>query len=233
MWCSPQRGANTPPTAVADTGERHREGWRCQRLRRFAGHRQRAHQRHRSRCGRHQDRHRGQLRRGGRHAWRSAERSARQPRAQCRRHLHLHRQRDGCRGAGLAAIDQHADRCLQLHHARYGRRHIGDDAHGHHPRRQRRARACGPDRQPDRDRRLRFLSAAAGGHLHRRRYRRHSHLHGNRRRRLAAARLADLQRCDAHIQRHAGGRRSSARSASRSRPPISAASPPARPSISS
>ena len=39
----------------------------------------------------------------------------------------------------LAAIDQYADRRLQLHHARYGRRHIHDDAHGHHSRRQRRA----------------------------------------------------------------------------------------------
>ena len=38
--------------------------------------------------------------------------------------LHLHRQRDGCRRAGLAAIDRYADRRLQLHHARYGRRHI-------------------------------------------------------------------------------------------------------------
>ena len=43
----------------------------------------------------------------------------------------------------LAAIDQYADRCLQLHHARYGRRHIHDDAHGQHSRRQRRAGACG------------------------------------------------------------------------------------------
>ena len=53
-------------------GRRHREGRHCQRLRRLAGHRQRPHQRHRSRCRRHQDRHRGQLRRGGRHAWHSA-----------------------------------------------------------------------------------------------------------------------------------------------------------------
>ena len=49
------------------------------------------------------------------------------------------RQRDGSRCAGVAAIDRYADRRLQLHHARYGRRHIHDDAHGHHSRRQRRA----------------------------------------------------------------------------------------------
>ena len=64
--------------------------------------------------------------------------------------LHLHRQRDRCRRAGLAAIDQYADRRLQLHHARHGRRHLHDDAHGQHSRRQRRAGACGPDRQPER-----------------------------------------------------------------------------------
>ena len=71
-------------------GRRHREGWNCQRLRRLAGHRQCAYQRHRSRRGRHQDRHRGQLRRDVRHAWHSAQWSARQPRAQCLRDLHLH-----------------------------------------------------------------------------------------------------------------------------------------------
>ena len=74
----------------------------------------------------------------------------------------------------LAAIDQYADRRLQLHHARYGRRHIHDDAHGQHSRRQRRAGACGPDRQPERDRRLGLLSGAARRHLHRRRCRRHA-----------------------------------------------------------
>ena len=119
--------------------------------------------------------------------------------------LHLHRQRDGCRRAGLAAIDRYADRRLQLHHARYGRRHIHDDAHGQHSRRQRRAGACGADRQPERGRRLGLLSDAARRHLHRRRCRRHSHLHGDRRRRLAASLLADFQRLDTHIQRHAGG----------------------------
>ena len=74
----------------------------------------------------------------------------------------------------LAAIDRYADRRLQLHHARYGRRHIHDDAHGQHSRRQRRADACGADRQPERDRRLGLLSGAARRHLHRRRRRRHA-----------------------------------------------------------
>ena len=119
--------------------------------------------------------------------------------------LHLHRQRDGCRRAGLAAIDRYADRRLQLHHARYGRRHIHDDAHGHHSRRQRRADACGADRQPERDRRLGLLSGAARRHLHRRRCRRHPHLHGDRRRRLGASRLAELQCRDTHVQRYADG----------------------------
>ena len=40
-----------------------------------------------------------------------------QPRAQCLGRLHLHRQRERCRRAGLAAVDQYADRHLQLHHA--------------------------------------------------------------------------------------------------------------------
>ena len=44
-----------------------------------------------------------------------------------------------------------------------------DLAHRHHSRRQRRAGARGPDRQPERDRRFALLPAAAGGHLHRRR----------------------------------------------------------------
>ena len=168
-----------------------------------------------------------------RHARHGARRGAWQPGARCLGRLHLHRQRDGCRRAGVAAIDRHADRRLQLHHARYGRRHILDDAHGHHSRRQRRAGACGADRQPERDRRLGLLSGAAGRHLHRRRCRRQPRLHGDRRRRLVASRLAELQRRDTHVQRHAGGWQMSARSASRFRPPISAASPPARHSISS
>ena len=221
----------------ADGGRRHsrchREGRRCQRLGRLARHRQCADQRHRSRRGRHQDRHRGQLRRGDRHAWHSARRGPWQPRAQCLGGLHLHGQRDGCRRAGVAAIDRYADRRLQLHHARYGRRHILDDAHGHHSRRQRRADACGADRQPERDRRLGLLSGAARRHLHRRRYRRQPHLHGDRRRRLATSRLAELQCRDTHVQRHAGDGQMSARSGSRSRPPISAASRQARHSISS
>ena len=37
--------------------------------------------------------------------------------------------------------------------------------------------------------------------------RRHPDLHGNRRRRLAASRLAHLHRCDAHVQRHTGDHR--------------------------
>ena len=53
----------------------------------------------------------------------------------------------------------------------------------------------------------------------------------DRRRRLSASRMADVQRRDTNIQRHAGNCKP-ARSASRLRPPTSAASPPARPSIS-
>ena len=60
-----------------------------------------------------------------------------------------------------------------------------------------------------------------------------AHLHGDRRRRLAASRLAEPS--TPRHARSAARRRlqMSARSASRFRPPISAASPPARPSISS
>ena len=71
------------------------------------------------------------------------------------------------------------DRCLQLHHARHGRRHLVDDAHGQHSRRQRRTGARRPDRQPERDRRLGLLPGAARRYLHRCRCRRHSRLHGN------------------------------------------------------
>ena len=53
---------NAAPTAVADTADRHREGRHRQRLRRLVADRQRPHQRHRSRRGRHQDRHRGEVR---------------------------------------------------------------------------------------------------------------------------------------------------------------------------
>ena len=210
----------------------HRERRHCQRLGRLARHRQCADQRHRSRCRRHQDRHRGQLRRDDRHAWHGAHRCAWQPRAQCRRRLHLHRQRDGCRRAGLAAIDQYADRCLQLHHARHGRRDIVDHAHGHHSRRQRCTGACGSDRQPECGRRLGLLADPARRHLRRRRFRRHAHLQRNRRRRLTASLVADVQRLR---HEHSAARRqlqTSARSASRLRSPTSAASPPARPSIS-
>ena len=79
----------TTPNTAADGGRRHgrrhREGRHCQRLGRLARQRQRADQRHRSRCRRYQDRHRGQLRRDGRHARHGACRSAWQPRAQCLR----------------------------------------------------------------------------------------------------------------------------------------------------
>ena len=74
-----------------------------------------------------------------------------------------------------------------------------------HSRRQRRADACGANRQPERDRRLGLLSGAARRHLHRRRCRRQPHLHGDRRRRLGASRLAELQCRDTHVQRHADG----------------------------
>ena len=162
----------------ADGGRRHgrchREGRHCQWLGRLARHRQCADQRHRSRRRRHQDRHRGQLRRGGRHAWHSARRSAWQPRAQCLGAFTYTVNETDAAVQALAAIDRYADRRLQLHHARYGRRHIHDDAHGHHSRRQRRADACGADRQPERDRRLGLLSGAARRHLHRRRCRRHA-----------------------------------------------------------
>ena len=77
---------------------------------------------------------------------------------------------------------------------------------------------------------LGLLSGAARRHLRRRRCRRQPHLHGDRRRRLGAPRLAGLQRRDTHVQRHADGC-NAARSGSRSRLPISVASPPARHSI--
>ena len=235
MWCSPPVGRrrNTPPTAVADTADATEKGGVANGSGGSPATGNVLTNDTDPDAGRHQDRHRGQLRCGGRHAWHRARRSAWQPRAQRLGGLHLHRQRDGCRRAGLAAIDQYADRCLQLHHARYGRRHIHDDAHRHHSRRRRRAGACGPDRQPECDRRLGLLAGAARRHLHRRRYRRQPCLHGDRRRRLVTSRLAD-----ASMPRpaHSAARRRpemSARSASRSRPPISAASRQARHSISS
>ncbi len=57
---------STPPTAVADAADATEKGGVANGLGRIACHQQRPHQRHRSRCGRHQDRHRDQLRLHGR-----------------------------------------------------------------------------------------------------------------------------------------------------------------------
>ena len=69
----------------------------------------------------------------------------------------------------LRLVDQYAHRGLQLHHARRRRRHVIDDAYGHHPRRKRRAGACGPDRQSEHEHRLGLLPDATRRHVHRRR----------------------------------------------------------------
>ena len=197
----------TTPNTAADGGRRHgrchRKGRRRQRLGRFARHRQCADQRHRSRRRRHQDRHRGQLRRDQRHARHGAR----------RRHGSLVLNASGAftytvneNDAAVQALRLSTNTLTDVFN--YTMRDTAgatsiDDAHGHHSRRQRRAGARRPDRQPERDRRLGLLADAAGRHLHRRRCRRHAHLHGDRR--LAAAHLADVQCRDTDVQRHAGG----------------------------
>ena len=170
-----RRGVRTErrPQHAADGGggygRRHRERRRHQRHRRLARDRQRADQRHRSGCRRHQDGDAVSFGATAGTLGAALDRRAWQPGAQRLGRVHLYRQRDRSRRAGAAAVDQHDDRRLQLHDARHRRRHLVGDAHDHHPRRQRRAGAGGPDGDSERHRRLGLLPGAARRHVHRRR----------------------------------------------------------------
>ena len=107
-------------------------------------------------------------------------------------HVHLYSQRSQFRRAGAAAIDQHVDRGVQLHHARHRRRHVVDNAYDHHPRRKRRAGACGPDRRSERDCRLDLLPDAPLRHIHGRRWWRHIDLRYLCHRRVSPPRMAHV-----------------------------------------